>query len=113
MVSIIIPSANDPCLQRTIDDLRQKAEGKIEIVAILDGRWAEVNGADVVLFNEKRIGMRESINKGVLASHGEYIMKTDAHCVFGEGYDVKLLTDIEDNWIVVPRRYKLDIEKWI
>ena len=112
MVSIIIPSCKDPCLQRTVDDLRQKAEGKIEIVVVLDGTRTEVKNADIILFNEKRIGMRSSINRGVEASHGEYVMKTDAHCMFGQGYDVKLLTDIEDDWVVVPRRYKLDIDKW-
>lgn len=112
MVSIIIPSCKDPCLQKTVDGLKANAESKIEIVVVLDGERAEVKNADIVLFNEKRIGMRSSINRGIEASHGEYIMKTDAHCMFGQGYDVKLLTDIEDNWVVIPRRYKLDIEKW-
>jgi len=112
MVSIIIPSCKDPYLQKTIDGLRQNAQGQIEIIVVLDGTRAEVKSADIVLFNEKRIGMRSSINRGVEASHGEYIMKTDAHCMFGQGYDVKLLTDIQDNWVVVPRRYKLDIDKW-
>ena len=112
MVSIIIPSAKDKDLQRTVDDLRSKARGEIEIVVVLDGAWAEVQNADVILFNEKRIGMRGSINKGVAASHGEYIMKIDSHCMFGEGYDLKLLTGMQDNWVVIPRRYKLDTDKW-
>lgn len=111
MVSVIIPSCNDPYLQKTIDDIRSKAEGKIEIIVILDGVWAEVN-ADKVLFNEERIGMRDSINLGVKESTGEYIMKIDAHCMVGQGWDKKLLIDIQDNWIVVPRRYKLDVENW-
>jgi glycosyltransferase involved in cell wall biosynthesis len=112
MISIIIPSAKDPCLQRTIDGLRDNAEGEIEIIVILDGYWDTITGADEVYFNKSRRGMRNSINRGVKCSHGKYIMKTDAHCKFGKGYDVKLLTDIQDNWVVVPRRYKLDIEKW-
>lgn len=112
MLSIIIPSCKDPCLQKTVDGLRANAEGRIEIIVVLDGTRAEVKNADIVLFNEKRIGMRSSINRGVQASHGEYIMKTDAHCMFGPGYDKKLLIDIQDDWVVVPRRYKLDIEKW-
>lgn len=40
-------------------------------------------------------------------------MKCDEHCMFDEGFDVKLLADIEDNWVVIPRRYKLDTEKWV
>jgi glycosyltransferase involved in cell wall biosynthesis len=95
-----------------VDDIRNKAEGAVEIIVVLDGKWAEVKNADIVIFNEQRIGMRDSINRGVEASNGEYIMKIDAHCMVGQGWDKKLLTDIQDNWVVVPRRYKLDIDKW-
>jgi glycosyltransferase involved in cell wall biosynthesis len=112
MISIIIPSAKDPCLQKTIDDLRAKAEGEIEIVVVLDGENSEVKNADKVILNERRIGLRASVNRGVAESSGEYLMKIDAHCMFDQGYDKKLLIDIEDNWIVMPRRYKLDTEKW-
>ena len=112
MVSIIIPSCQDPMLQNTVDNLRNKAEGEIEIIVVLDGAMADIKNADIVLFNEERIGMRDSINKGVQASKGEYIMKIDAHCMVGQGWDKKLLIDIQDDWVVVPRRYKLDIEKW-
>jgi glycosyltransferase involved in cell wall biosynthesis len=94
LISIIIPSFNDKDLQKTVDDLRNKAEGEIEIITIE---------------NKPR---REATNEGVAKSHGKYIMKCDAHCMFGQGYDRLLLTDIEDNWIVVPRRYKLDTDKW-
>ena len=110
-LSIIIPSAKDPCLQRTVDNIRSNARGEIEIVVVLDGYPQEVQGARVVL-NEKRIGMRGSINRGVEMSDGEYIMKCDAHCSFDEGFDVKLLSRIEDNWVVIPRRYRLDIDTW-
>lgn len=111
MLSIVIPSYCDKDLQRTIDDLRQKARGEIEIIAVLDGYDDTIIGAKVVR-NEKRLGMRGAINAGVAASHGEYILKCDAHCMFDEGYDAKLLTTIEDNWIVVPRRYKLNTDNW-
>ena len=110
-LSVIIPSAKDPCLQKTIDDLRAKAGGEIEIVAVLDGTFAEVNGAET-LFNERRIGLRGSVNRGVEASSGKYLLKTDAHCVFDKDFDLKLLAEIEDNWVVSPMRYKLDTEKW-
>jgi glycosyltransferase involved in cell wall biosynthesis len=112
MISVVIPSCKDPHLQRTIDDLRSKAEGQLEIVVVLDGVFDNVKNADIVLFNEQRKGMRASINRGVAASHGEYIMKVDAHCMFGPGWDRLLLSNIEDNWVVIPRRYKLDVDKW-
>ena len=110
-LSIIIPSCRDPLLQKTIDEIRQKVRGECEIIVILDGYDCEVKGADIVLRNPK-LGMRQTINSGVAASKGEYILKTDEHCMFDEGFDVKLLSNIEDNWVVIPRRYKLDVEKW-
>lgn len=111
-ISIIIPSAKDPYLQKTIDDIRLKSEGDVEIIVVLDGTWDNVMWADKVLFNPKREGMRNSVNRGVAASSGDYIMKCDAHCMFGEGFDTKLLTQIEDNWLVIPRRYKFNPDKW-
>jgi glycosyltransferase involved in cell wall biosynthesis len=94
MVSIIIPTKKDKDLQKTVDDLKAKAEGEIEIIVIKDKP------------------MRQAINEGVAQSKGEYIMKCDSHCMFGQGYDKLLLTDIQDDWVVIPRRYKLDTDKW-
>ena len=96
-LSIIIPSVNDPRLQDTIDNLRQNAEGEIEVIVMMD---------------EKREGMRAMINQGVAKSCGEYLMKVDDHCKFDKGFDVKILANIESDWIVVPRRYELDTDKW-
>lgn len=110
-LSIVIPSAKDPCLQKTIDDIVKNARGEYEIIAVLDGTPAEVTGAKTIL-NQKRVGMRDSINRGVGVSHGEFIMKCDAHCRFDEGFDVKVLSEINDNWVVVPRRYALNPETW-
>ena len=96
ILSIIIPSVNDPYLQNTLDDIKRHAKSDYEVIVV----------------NGRKIGMRSAINKGVRQSKGEYIMKTDDHCMFDDDFDTKLLSRIEDNWIVVPRRYKLDIEKW-
>lgn len=116
MLSIIIPSYRDPLLQRTIDDILENAQGEIEIFAVIDGYTLakplkEESRVHVLTFQNNR-GMRAAINSGVTASKGEYIMKTDEHCSFDKGFDVKLLSKIEDNWVVTPRRYKLDTEKW-
>jgi len=39
-------------------------------------------------------------------------MRSDAHCMFGEGFDEIIISQMKDNWIVTPRRYFLDPEKW-
>jgi hypothetical protein len=56
--------------------------------------------------------MRAAINAGAAVATGKYLMKTDAHCMFGEGYDRILQESCEDNWVVIPPRYSLDAENW-
>lgn len=112
LISIVIPSAKDPHLQKTISSLRDNAKYPVEIIVVLDGTPQDVYGVNKVVLNQPRIGMRGSINKGVKKASGDYIMKTDAHCMFSPNYDKYLLSVIKDNWVVIPRRYKLDVEKW-
>ena len=116
MVSIVIPSRNERFLQNTINDLLKNAEGEIEIITILDGYWP-----DPPITNDKRVillhrgtsrGMRNGINSAVAIAKGEYILKIDAHCMVDRGYDTKLSNNCEKNWVVVPRRKRLDAENW-
>jgi glycosyltransferase involved in cell wall biosynthesis len=116
LVSIIIPSRNEKFLQKTIDDLINKAGGNIEIIVILDGYWPnpplkENPRLKILHFSDPK-GMRNAINSGVLLSKGKYLMKTDAHCMFDTGFDIKLTSNCEDDWVVIPRRLRLDAEKW-
>jgi len=115
--SIVIPSRNEPYLKQTIQDLLIKATGEIEIIAVLDGYWPPIS--DIV--NDKRVkyihfsqakGMRNAINSAVSIARGEYILKTDAHCIFGPGFDEILTKTCEYDWVVVPRRYALDVKNW-
>lgn len=116
MLSIIIPSRNEKFLQRTIEDILEKAEGEIEIIAVLDGYWPDPelkeNDRLVIIHKGTSQGMRSAINAGVSVAKGEFIMKVDGHCMFDKGFDLKILNNIEKNWIVIPRRKRLDAEKW-
>lgn len=117
LVSIVLPSRNEPYLHNTIKSLLKNAKGEIEIIAILDGWWESPEKiifdprVNYVHFTEPR-GMRAGINAGVAISRGEFIMKLDAHCLVGEGYDIALRESCGENWVVVPRRYALDVENW-
>lgn len=115
-VSIIIPARNERFLAQTIDDLLKNAGGEVEVIAVLDGYWPEPP-----LMEDKRLliihrgrphGMRDGINSAAAIATGEFLMKTDAHCCFAEGYDEALKADCADNWVVIPRRYSLDAENW-
>jgi glycosyltransferase involved in cell wall biosynthesis len=114
MLSIIIPSRNEKFLNNTISELLLKARGDIEIIVILDGYW-EIPIADervhYIHFTDAR-GMRNAINQGVALSRQKYIMKIDGHCMVDEGFDLKLIADCEPNWVVIPRRKRLDADNW-
>lgn len=113
-ISIIIPSRNEPYLNKTINSLLENAEGNIEIIVILDGCDADLP-KDPRVKSIRRMearGMRNGINSAVAISKGEYLLKIDAHCMVDKGYDVKLITELQDNWVMVPRRKRLDPGKW-
>lgn len=126
LVSVFIPARNEIFLHKTIKDLLAKARGEIEIIAVLDGYWPPsdqlIDDPRVIYlhFGQSR-GMRNAINSAVAIAKGEYLMKLDAHCMLDEGFDLKLIADRpeyekeigNDNWIVIPRRLRLDAENWI
>lgn len=116
MVSIVIPSRNEIYLQNTIDDILKKARGKIEVIVVLDGYWPNPQLKDdprvVIIHRGSPRGMRAAINAGVAIAKGKFVMKIDAHCMVDEGFDIKLANDCEANWVVIPRRYRLDPVNW-
>jgi len=115
-VSVIIPARNEPYLQKTINDVLEKAAGSLEVIVILDGYWpspALAEDARVKIIHRGRAhGMRAAINAAAAVAQGNYLMKTDAHCLFGIGFDSILAQDCQDNCVMVPRRYRLDPEQW-
>lgn len=114
MLSIVIPSYKDPLLHKTIDSLLENAFGDIEIIVVLDGYWTlpkQDSRVKIIHLGQNR-GMRDAINTGVSIAKGDFLMRTDEHCMFGNGYD-RILTDTcQSNWIVTPRRYFLDPNEW-
>jgi glycosyltransferase involved in cell wall biosynthesis len=117
-LSVIIPSYKDPLMVKTIQSLlsSSKLGGKLEIIAVLDGYWPEFK-----LVEDSRVryvhlgknrGMRESINAGVSIARGEYLMRTDEHCLFAKGFDKEMTDSCQSNWIMTARRFFLDPKKW-
>ena len=117
-LSVVMPDYKDPLIHKTIDSLlAQSGLGdELEIIAVSDGvenplPFREDPHLRVVKLGKNR-GMRGAINAGVSVSRGKYIMRTDEHCMFGDGYDNLLSLQCEENWIVTPRRYFLDPTTW-
>lgn len=117
-LSVIIPSYKDPLLHKTIQSLLDGSAlgDDLEIIPVIDGYTLEspiIEDKRVrPVFHSENLGMRSAINTGVKNARGELIMRTDEHCLFCPNYDLILTGYIERNWIVTPRRYFLDTEKW-
>jgi len=115
-VSIIVPSRNEMFLSKTVDDLLSKATGDIEVIAVLDGYWPVPILPDhpnlILIHRSEPKGMRAAINSAAAIAKGEFLLKCDAHCMFAPGFDEVLQKDCDNDWIVIPRRYRLDAENW-
>lgn len=113
-LSIIIPSFNEKYLERTIDDIYKKACGEFEVIVVFDGDYQELTiRKNLIAFKKRgKSGMKSSINAAVDMARGKYIMKCDAHCMFGKDFDSILKIDCDPNWIVIPRRYSLREDDW-
>jgi len=115
-LSVVIPSYKDPLLQKTIDSLLENSElgDQIEVIAVMDGYWQALKDDPrvVVVHLGKNRGMRGAINAGVSVARGEFLLRTDEHCMFAKGYDRILTESCQPNWIMTATRYFLDPDKW-
>lgn len=114
-VSIVIPARNEQFLTPTIKDLVRNARTNAEIIVMLEGYWPdEIVDEPNVVYVHSTVpkGMRGAINAGAALAQGKYLMKCDAHCAFDEGFDEKLVADLSEDWVAVPRRYSLNPEEW-
>jgi len=116
-LSIIIPSRNEMFLSKTIEEILDKSRGKIQVIAVLDGAWAEPPVKDdprvILIHNSESIGQRAAMNQAAKLSTAKYIAKCDAHCGFDEGFDVKLIEDMHDDWTMVPVMRNLHAFDWV
>ena len=116
MLSIIIPSRTEKFLNQTIQSVLDNATGEIEVFPVLDGydteRIIDPRVKYILLPNNGTMQKRHGVNAGVSLAKGKYVMSLDAHCLLAKGFDEELTKNCEDNWIVVPRRKKLDAINW-
>jgi hypothetical protein len=116
-LSVIIPARNEVFLQRTIEDVLEKARADTEVIAICDGYWPDPPIKDhpkvTLIHHTMPIGQRAATNEGVRVSQARYVMKLDAHCAVDEGFDTKLLQDCQSDWTMVPSQYNLHAFDWV
>jgi glycosyltransferase involved in cell wall biosynthesis len=112
-----VPNRNSPYTAQTIQDLLDNARGDVEVICHVDEKFPEPRIRDrrvtYLTHDGEPRGMRAGINAAAKAATGEFLMKCDDHCAFAPGYDLALeRAHAEDNWVQVPRRYSLDVDKW-
>lgn len=114
-LSILIPARNEEFLVPTIQDILKNKRGKTEIIVVLDGYFTDIPQHDdvTVIHNPVSVGQRAATNQACKLSNAKYVIKTDAHCAFDEGFDVKLMADMQDDWTVVPTMRNLHVFDWV
>src|SRR3989344_5342005 len=108
-LSILIPARSEMFLARTIQDIIENSEETTEIIAVLDGAWADppisqhprVN----VIYLPESVGQRKATNLACKLAQGKYVAKVDAHCSFDQGFDRKMVEffkEVGDDVTAVP-----------
>lgn len=108
-LSILIPSRNEMFLKNTIEDILKNKEADTEIIAVLDGEWADPpvkQHPDVnIIYMPESVGQRAATNLACKLSRAKYVIKVDAHCSFDKGFDRKMIETFKetgDNVTMVP-----------
>jgi len=116
-LSILIPSRHEIFLKNTIEDITKNIRGDTEVIAVLDGEWANPPIIDhprvTLIYHPESIGQRAATNEAARLSQAKYLIKCDSHCSFDEGFDVKLMTDMQDDWTMVPIMRNLHVFDWV
>jgi len=115
-LSILIPSRNEIFLAKTIESILENIEADTEIIAVMDGKWADPpikdNDRVNIIYTPDSIGQRAATNLACKLARGKYVMKVDAHCSFDKGFDRKMIEEMHDDWTMVPTMRNLWAFDW-
>ena len=116
-LSVLIPARNERWLKQTIDDVLGHAELDTEVICVLDGAWPVEPIQDdprlTLVHLSESIGQRAATNMAARISTAKYVMKLDAHCAVGQGFDRIMLEDMQPEWTMVPTMYNLHAWDWV
>jgi len=115
-LSVIVPGRNEQFMRHTVDDVLAHSSDGTEVIAVCDGGWPEPPLQDhprlqVIHFTEP-VGQRAATNAGARLSRAKYIMKLDAHSATDEGFDVKMMKDMQPDWTMIPSMHRLHVFDW-
>jgi len=116
-LSILIPSRNEMFLKHTVDDITKNMRGDTDVIVVLDGEWADPPLVDhpkvTIIHHSTSVGQRAATNNAAKLSRAKYVLKCDAHCAFDEGFDVKMMAEMQPNFCCVPVMRNLHVFDWV
>lgn len=116
LLSVVIPGRNEEFMRHTVEDVLAHSGQDTEVISVCDGYWPDPPLVQhprlQVIHLGESIGQRAATNLGVMASQAKYVMKLDAHCAMDEGFDEKLLQDMQYDITMIPAMYRLHIFDW-
>lgn len=116
-LSILIPARNEEFLAKTIEDILSNIKADTEIIAVLDGAWANPpvpqHPRVTLLYLPESVGQRAATNLACKLSKAKYVMKADAHTAWDKGFDRKLIESMKDDWTIVPTMRNLHAFDWV
>ena len=119
-ISVLIPARNETYLRETIADVLAHSQADTEVIAVLDGAWADPAIPDhprlTLVHHSVPIGQRAATNLAARMSRARYLMKLDAHCALAPGFDVALMTAAEtlgEETTQIPAQYNLHVYDWV
>ncbi|MBI4058107.1 glycosyltransferase [Candidatus Microgenomates bacterium] len=117
-LSILIPARDEEFLGITIQNILDNIEGNTEVIAVLDGYITKVpklprDPRVTIVTLPKSVGQRAATNLACKLSSANYVMKADAHLAFDKGFDVKMISEMQDNWTMIPVMRNLHAFDWV
>jgi hypothetical protein len=115
-LSVIVPGRNEEFMRHTVEDVLAHSGPYTEVIAVCDGYWPTPGLVDhprlqMIHFSEP-VGQRAATNAGAMLSRAKYIMKLDAHCATDEGFDAKLIEDMQPDITMIPAMHRLHVFDW-
>jgi len=119
-VSLLITARQEEFLRNTIESVLAASRADTEVIAVLDGAWANPPIPDhprvQLVYRPIAIGQRAAVNLAARLSRGRYVMKLDAHCLLEEGFDLKLIQADEEvgrpDLTQIPAMINLHVFNW-
>lgn len=116
-LSILIPARNEEFLSKTIQNILENSEADTEVIAVLDGVWAQPVIEDhdrvTLIYFPESVGQRAGTNFAAKISTSPWLMKLDAHCAMSPGFDKIMLEDIQPDMTMVPLMKNLNAFDWV